>query len=158
MVAIIFRNFFLRLNRSRKLKKCLKMNRSKVVQHEISYQISSLKFWLSNIFIEMWTWALRLTKFCYFFWNLHASGSKLLWPLKNAIIISARWFNFFNLQSSLKVRKFSKIIKKLKKELFWKLKKLNYYTYFDPEWPLTAFFHHYLIFQEFSKKYFLLFF
>ena len=31
-------------------------------------------------------------------------------------------------------------------------KKWNYYTYLDLKYPLGAYFHHYSIFQEFSKK------
>ena len=42
---------------SETLANALKMNRNKVVQLKISYRISSIKFWLRNIIIELWAWA-----------------------------------------------------------------------------------------------------
>ena len=36
------------------MSKTLKMYRGKIVQREISYQISLLKFWMTNIITESW--------------------------------------------------------------------------------------------------------
>ena len=64
----IFAKFFLRFEPFSKTQKLLKnafisemmgntikMNRSKIFQRKISYQISLLKFWIRNVITELWT-------------------------------------------------------------------------------------------------------
>ena len=66
---------------------------------------------------------------------------------------STQFFILAKLTSSFQVSK------KMKRIFFWKFsKKWNYYTYFDPKWPLAVFFHHHLIFQGFQKSHLLQFF
>ena len=72
LVTIIFRKFlyfflrfgpFLKLQKmlknafiSGKLGNTIKMNRSEIVRHKISYQVSLLKFGIRNMITELWTW------------------------------------------------------------------------------------------------------